>query len=163
MPCQAQQAISYTMPNIARPYHYHAMPTRPYHIPCFTSPGHYDILCHAQKTIPCQCDIPCDAHKAISVTMPCPPDHIIYHDMPDRPYHISCYACQAIPYTCHLAKPHHIQSHTLPGNTIYHAMPAKQYHIYTTQCKAISYTMSCFARPNHISCQACQAVPYHTR
>ena len=128
MPCQARQAISYTMPNIARPYH----------IPChahkaiyhrLTSPGHYDILCHARQTIPCQCDIPCDAHQAIPVTMPCPLDHIRCHNITDRPYHIPCHARQAIPYTYHPAKPHHMQSHTSPANTIYQAMPARTYRI----------------------------------
>ena len=170
MPCQARQAISYTMPNIVRPYH----------IPCLTSPGHNDILFYSRQTIPCQCDIPCDAHQAIQVTMTCPPVHIIYHDITDRPYHIPCHARQAMPYTRHPAKPHHMQSHTSTGNTIYHAMPARTYHIPCQARQALPYTTPCpsihciyhgmpqghiiyhamLARTNHIPCQARQAIPY---
>ena len=34
-----------------------------------------------------------------SITMPCLPGHTIYHNIPARPYHISCHARQAIRYT----------------------------------------------------------------
>ena len=102
--------------------------------------------------------------------MPHPPDHIVCHDITDRPYHKPCHARQAIPYTCHPAKPHRMQSHTSPGNT----MPCPQGHtIYHVPCRArqaILYTMPCPlshcinhampARPYHIPCHAFQAKPY---
>ena len=177
------------MPSTAGHILYHAKHRQaiPYTMPCpqghtiyrhLTSPGHYDILCHAPHTIPCQCDIPCDAHQAIPVTMPCPPDHIICHDITDRPYHIPCHARQAIPYTCHPAKPHHMQylasqyhipchvrkdiPYTMPGppsNTIYHVMPTKPLHKPCHARKAISYTIPCF--PGQTIYHARHAKLYH--
>ena len=110
----------------------HAMPTRPYHIPChdrqaipYTMPC--TILCHARQAspfpIPCQIlparqyHTPCHAHQAIPRTMPCPPGHTmpcqsrhtIYHAMPR----------QAIIYTMPCS----------PGHTMYLTMPARSYHI----------------------------------
>ena len=139
MPCHARQAISYIMSSHTI---YPAMPTMPYHIPCHTSPGHmiYYVMPDRPFHIPQQTSpyhtqqttytmphlarpihIPCDAHEVMPYTMPCQPDHAIYHAMSARPYHIPCLARQAIPYTRHPARPHLIPSHTSPGNTIYHA------------------------------------------
>ena len=136
------------MPSTAGHILYHAKHFQaiPYTMPCpqghiiyrrLTLPGHYDILCHARQTIPCQCNIPCDAHQAIPVTMPCPPDYIICHDITDRTYH----AMPARPFQVHVILPSHTICNPIPhqaipytmpylqGHTIYHARPAKQYHI----------------------------------
>ena len=105
--CHARQAIPYTTPCIARPYHklcyasphntlYHVMPARPYH-----------MLFHANQAIPYT--MPCSPgytiynFLAIPFTMPGPPGHTFSNDMLARPYHIPC--------------------HASPGHDIYHAMP----------------------------------------
>ena len=135
---------TYTIPCQTSSGHtiYHAMPTRLYHIRCHISPGHtilYVMVDRPYHVIPYQTitfttpylvrpiHIPCDALQAIPFTMPCQPDHTIYHAIPARPYHIPCHARQAIPKICHPARSHHtsIPSHTSPGNTIYHAKPAR--------------------------------------
>ena len=103
--------------------------------------------------------IPCDAHQAIQYTMPCPPDHTIYHVMPARPYRIPCHARQAIAYTCHPARPHHIPSNTSSTNTIYHAMPDKPDLISCHALKAIQYTMPYPA--NHTNYRVMPARPYY--
>ena len=100
--------------------------------------------------------------------MPCPPDHIICHDITDRPYHktmpcppghtIYMPSCQATPYA-------------IPYLALqYHAMPARTYHIPCQARQAILYTMPCPpshcinhampARPYYIPCHAFQAKPY---
>ena len=103
IPCHAQnashacQAISYTMPYIARHSIYHAMPRQ-------TIP--YTLLCRLGHTI-------CHEHQAIPYTMPClpayipchaSPCHTIYYAIPTRPYLFPCHACQAI--LIRQAKPH---------------------------------------------------------
>ena len=167
IPCDARQAIAYTMPWPLGHTIYHAVPTRPYHTPFL-------------------------ARQAIPYTMPCPPGHTIHHCLPARPYHIlcqaPCLACQAITiYHAMPARPYHkpryahqTMSYTTPctpGHTIYHCMPARPYHIefyahqaipYTIcdDCQALPYTMLCpqchamHARPCHMPCHARQAISY---
>ena len=147
--CHAMADRPYHIPCQTSPGHiiYYAMPTRPYHIPCHTSPGH-DIICHARQAILYTMTYPSDNNiyhatprqVNLPYTMPCPSDHAIYHAMSARQYHILCQDRQAIPCTCHPAKPHHIPPHTAPGNTIYHTMPARRYHISCHCIQAIPYT-----------------------
>ena len=127
IPCDARQAIAYTIPcppghtkyhvTPARPYHilcqapctacqamtiYHSMPTRPCHIPCDARQA---ILHHAMPARPYQTlpgppgyiIIPCDAHQEIVHTMWGPQGHTIHHAMPTRP--AIYHAHQAIPYS----------------------------------------------------------------
>ena len=104
----------------------------------------------------------CDAHQAIPFTMPCPPDHTIYHAMPARPYHK-----HVIPPGHTIRVYHPIPRKALPytmpclsGHTIYHARPARQYHISCHTHKTIAYTMPCPQGHTLIPCHACQAIPY---
>ena len=124
IPCDARQAIAYTMPRPPGHTIYYAVHTRPYHtvrpcnIPCYASPDHtYIILC--------------------------PLGHTICHAMPTRPYHIPCHARQAIPYT--IVSPYHIPCHASPGHNIYHAMTTRPYHtcIPYHAPQVIPYTMPC--------------------
>ena len=84
IPCDAHQAIPFTMPCPQDHTIYHAMSARPHHKPCQTMPGH--TLYHP---------IP---RQAIPYTMPCPPGHTIYHARPVKQYHISCHVHQAVAY-----------------------------------------------------------------
>ena len=123
--CCAHQAISYTMPCIARPCN----------IPCYASPDH--TLYHIMATRPYH--MPCQAHKAIPYTMPWPLDYTMYH-------------CQAIPYTMpcpqgHIfshampARPYNIPCHASSVHNIYHAMTTRPYHIPYHACQVIPYTI----------------------
>ena len=153
------------------------MPTRPYRMPCNTSPGHmiyYVMPDRPYHAIPHQTitytmpylaspHIPCDAHQTIPFTMLCPPDHTIYHAMPAN--HIPCHACHAISYTYHPARPHHtsIPSHISPGNTICHAMSARTYHVPCKARQAIPYTTLCpLSHSIYIPCPQGHTI-YHAR
>ena len=154
----------------------HAMPVRPYHIPCHAHQAiEYTILFppgyttyHAKPARPEH--ITCHARQAIPCTMPCTPGHTINHAITRQ---VIPYANQAIPYTMPCppvhtispsghniyrvmpTRPYHISCHVYPGNTVYHAMPSQ----------AIPNTMPCPpghtinnaipARPYHIPCHAC--------
>ena len=161
IPCHVHQAI-YTMP--ARSYHNsampdshtinHAMPARPTIYHDMTSMSYY-ITCHAHQPYYKPCHVSQSYHihampaQAIPYTKLCPRDHVIYHAIPARPYHIPWYAHQAIQYT--ICDAHHILCHASqdipytyyampgkaitytmsgsPGHTIYLSMPARSYHI----------------------------------
>ena len=98
--CHAKHGRSYSIPcqispDQTTPYHiYHAMPTSkaiPYTVPYLARP--YNILCHAQQTIPCQTPPDNNIYHTIppqtnTYTIRCPPGHTIYHAMPARPHHI---------------------------------------------------------------------------
>ena len=128
IPCDARQAIAYTMPWPSGHTIYHAVPTRPYHTPFL-------------------------ARQAIPNTMPCPPGNNIYHAMPARPYHILYHARQAIPYTMPNWMP------CLKSHTIYHAMSARPYYtMWCPQGHTISHT-----RPYHNTMRARQAILYTVR
>ena len=92
------------------------------HIPCHTSPGL--IIYHAMPARPYY--IPCHAHQAIEYTMLFPPGHTTYHAKPARPEHITCHAHQAIPCTMPCTPGYTICQ---PGHTIYHAMSTSPYHM----------------------------------
>ena len=121
MPCTPGQTI------------YHALPTRPNHIPCHCPPDHTIIHAITRQAIA----YTIFASQTIPYTMQCPPGHTIYppghniyHAMPARPYHIS----------------HHVYL----GNTIYHDMPSQ----------AIPNTMPCPQSHSRKQCYTCQAIPY---
>ena len=149
--------------HLTRPYQ--AMSTRPYNIPCYTSPGHtiYHAMLGRQYHIPCQTSpghtMPCPQghtiyraipHQAIRYTMSCLTGRTIYHAISHRPItytipqfarpiHIPCGAQQAMP--CPL------------DHTIYNAIPARPYHVHyippghaiyhPIPRQVIPYTMPC--------------------
>ena len=123
IPCDACQAVAYTMPWPSGHTIYHAISTRPYHTPCHALPGHA---------------LPYFAS----------PDHTLYHIIPGhtichaRPYHIPCHARQPVPYT--IVRPYHILCYA-----IYHAMPLQTIP-YTILCP-LGHTI-CHAMSYHIPC-----------
>ena len=104
IPCDAHQAIPFTMQ--CPPDHtiYHVVPARP----CY-------IQCHARQAIPYTCDPAMQHHKQSYISS----GNTIYHDMSARTYHIPCQVRQAIPYTIPCP----------PSHSIYYVMPARPYHI----------------------------------
>ena len=113
IPCDARQAILYSMRSPPGHFIHHAMLciVRPYHILCHARQAK-PFSCHARQAIAIQCH----AHQAIPHTMPCPLGQIIYHASQDIQYTMPC---QAIPYTMPFP----------PGHTIYLTMPVRSYHI----------------------------------
>ena len=121
IPCDARQAIAYTMSWPPSHTIYHAVPTRPYHTPCHTLPGHAIYHAMPRQTIPYTI---CPPGHTICHTMPCQPGHTIYHAMPARLYHIP-----------------------LLSHTIYYVMPARPYLFPCHARQATPYTMPFLARP----------------
>ena len=143
--CHAGQAISNTMPCIARPCYipcyastdqilYHVMPARSYHMPCLAHQARpYTMPCLPGYTIIMSCIIRSyhilrHFRHAIPFPMACPLGHIkhhvhqaISHTMPCPPGHTICHAM--------LARTSHIPCHVSPGHTIYLTMSARSYHI----------------------------------
>ena len=126
-PCDARQAIEYTMPWPPGHTIYHTEPSRPYH----------------PLSI---------ARQAIPYTMSCPPGHTIYyakpmqclsghlhHAMPARPdYTMRCPQGHTVSHA-RLNRPYQNTMRCPPGHTIYQRGP---------QCHTVHYAMP--ARPYHI-------------
>ena len=136
------------------------MSTKPYHdIPSRS----YNMTCHVRHAI--SYAMPCLSGRtryhamhcqAMSYTILCLPDHVIYHIMPARPYHIAFHAHQAIPLTMP-DRPYHIPCHV--HNAIPYTIPCTPGHAIHHARQAIPYTMPCIARSCHIPCYAS---PDHT-
>ena len=116
----------------------HALPARPYHIPCYCPPGH--SINHAIT------------HKAIPYTMSCQPGHNIYHAISARPNHMPGHTSGHNIYHAMSGLSHHYHTscHGYPGNTIYHAMPSQAIPntmLWHKQCQVIPYILPC--SPGH--------------